>query len=412
MERPDKILIIQPFPLGDVLRTTPLVAALKRYNPLTEIDFLVDESCADLLRGNDDIDNVIVIKRKLMKSLVLSGGDWRESFDELLYRPILEMRRKVYDWTVNLHFSEWSGYFSFLSRPSKRLSGVTLNETGRLSVMGEVPNKIYSSIYSGDRERRAANRTNLIDMTLELTEKANHPHDYFPMKWVVGEEEMGEALEYLSRFGHSLGEPLAVLQPGAGWHGKKWPAENYAALADRVIEEFGMRIFLNGAPIEQDLIAAVMERMKHPAIPATPSLRTNAAVISFATVFVSGDTGPMQIASALDVPVVALFGPTSFYESGPYGPANIILNTKRSCSPCFSPCSKQTCMKQIRPKHVLEAIRWSVDSELPLPNDEVEYYQTLFSSDFGVVPSPIFDTYLPPPGDDPFPLFNPRVYSA
>ena len=389
MGDPQKILIIQLSALGDVLRATPLLSALKKHRPGASVDFLVDESCRDAVAENPAIDRIHTVQRKVMKHLIKGGSPWGEIFEEYLYEQVIEMRRTRYDWVINLHFSEWSGLLAFLARPSGKLSGVSVDERGRFRVRGEIPFRIYSTVYSGNRPIRIVNRKNLIDMFLELVPGTGRPFDYFPMTWTITEKERENALEYLAQFGYSLGEPLAGIQPGAGWPGKTWLPDHFAPLADAIAREFGMALFLNGAPAEREILSSLADRMTTRAIPPHPSLRINAAVISLCSFLITGDTGPMHLSAALGVPVIALFGPTSFYESGPYGEGHVILNAKIPCSPCFSPCLDRSCMKLIKPDHVLEAVRWCLFSKSPTYSDEVGYFQTLFAKDLGIIAQPL-----------------------
>ncbi len=119
------------------------------------------------------------------------------------------------------------------------------------------------------------------------------------------------------------------MNPGAGWGAKCWPAESYGAVA-RALQERGLAVVINHGPGEEALADAVRVSSEGVALPVKCSVGELISLTRRASLFVGGDTGPMHLAAALRVPVVALFGPTRPERNGPYGTKSIVLRNPQS----------------------------------------------------------------------------------
>jgi heptosyltransferase-1 len=119
-------------------------------------------------------------------------------------------------------------------------------------------------------------------------------------------------------------------------------------------------VAVSGALQDRSLAEMILERMRYPALnlAGRTDLGTLIALMAGAAVVISTDSGPMHLAAALGTPVVALFGPTAPWRTGPYGKGHKVLRAAVSCSPCFlRRCHTRRCMRQIGPEQVLEAVR-------------------------------------------------------
>ena len=123
--------------------------------------------------------------------------------------------------------------------------------------------------------------------------------------------------------------PLAIVNPGAGWGAKCWPPESFGAVA-KALAGRGMAVMVNYGPTEEPLAQAVREASEELARPVKCSVSQLIALTRRASLFVGGDTGPMHLAAALGVPVVALFGPTRPERNGPYGTRSVVLRSPQS----------------------------------------------------------------------------------
>jgi heptosyltransferase-1 len=140
------------------------------------------------------------------------------------------------------------------------------------------------------------------------------PHD------TAAEQECDRRLE-----AQGTGE-FALLNPGAGWGAKQWPAERYAEVAAQLAQD-GLKVLINLGPGEEGLARAVQECSRGAAETFTGSITQLIALTRRARLFIGGDTGPMHLAAALGVPVVALFGPTDPARNGPFGTRSLVLRS-------------------------------------------------------------------------------------
>lgn len=166
-----------------------------------------------------------------------------------------------------------------------------------------------------------------------------------------------------------LREPLVGVHPGCsaykGLAAKRWPAERFGVLCRRASEELGAQPVVFGMPNEIELKLRIQAMCPQVFFAHGPTIRHTAALVARCRVFVSNDSALAHIASALDVPVVMLCGPTDTGEVRPYGGAGCVVRSDLDCSPCFRVGRQpmrcrhavyQACMKQIAVDRVLEAV--------------------------------------------------------
>ena len=124
---------------------------------------------------------------------------------------------------------------------------------------------------------------------------------------------------------------FAILNPGAGWGAKQWPAERYGVVA-RELQKNGIQSLVNYGPGEEGLAVAVEAASEGTARRVSCSVAELIAVTRRARLFIGGDTGPMHLAAALNVPVVAIFGPTNPARNGPFGTRSVVLRSASSAT--------------------------------------------------------------------------------
>lgn len=172
---------------------------------------------------------------------------------------------------------------------------------------------------------------------------------------------LDRAASALEAAGVDRDEPLVLLAPGAafGWT-KRWPPERYGALGDRLAAGGLVSAVVIG-PEEEALGAAVTAaaRARLPVLGADLDPLELAALLSCARVVVSNDSGPMHLAAAVGVPVVAFFGPTDPGRTAPSGAPSRILDRYVFCSPCFlKECPfGHECMSEISAEMAFEAVK-------------------------------------------------------
>jgi heptosyltransferase-1 len=136
-----------------------------------------------------------------------------------------------------------------------------------------------------------------------------------------------------ARVGQRLAENgivnFAVLNPGAGWGAKRWPTERYGEVARKLADQ-GLRSILNYGPGEEELVRAAGAASGGTAQAMSFTVTELIALTRRAQLFIGGDTGPLHLAAALQVPVVAIFGPTDPARNGPYGTRSVVLRSPES----------------------------------------------------------------------------------
>ena len=253
-------------------------------------------------------------------------------------------------------------------------------ETALVASLARVPIRIG---YATDGRQR------LLTHPLDLPDWRSSQHEVFyylniiaRLEWLVNHEqtflntqpdaslEVGEtrkiaALDFLRHNGikgitdSSL---LIAICPGSiNSRAKRWPAERYAALADRFIDECGADILLIGSAAEEDVSLEVRERMRNNPVMLTgkTKLAELVAVLSLVDLLVTNDTGPAHIAAALGQPTLVIFGPTNPLTTRPFSPLAEIVRSAPDCAPCMlRECPiDHRCMTAIQPDEVFERAR-------------------------------------------------------
>jgi lipopolysaccharide heptosyltransferase II len=159
--------------------------------------------------------------------------------------------------------------------------------------------------------------------------------------------------------------PRIAVNCAAKWPSKLWPETHFAQLADRLVETFHAHVVFTGSRADRPLVRTVLSRMHHPATDLTgkTSLTTLAALYQRVRFLISTDTGPMHLAAAVGIPVVAVFGPTAPWRTGPYGPQHRVVRAGHPCSPCFRrQCpTAMECMASVTPEQVFSAAHEILD---------------------------------------------------
>jgi len=140
--------------------------------------------------------------------------------------------------------------------------------------------------------------------------------------------------------------PIVALHPGArNGAAKRWPMRHYAELGDRLSRELDAFVVVTGAPNELALSHEIMRRMTAAAFDLTgkTSLQELVALMAESDLVITGDSGPMHIACAVQTPTIALHGPTEPAQSGPTGDLAVILRHDLWCSPCYDSSATAEC---------------------------------------------------------------------
>jgi heptosyltransferase-2 len=183
------------------------------------------------------------------------------------------------------------------------------------------------------------------------------------------------ASELLATRGWRSQDVLIGVHPGAtGSSAKRWLAERYAEVADRLANRYGGRIALMGGLEETALAEEIRSHMTTSPLflAGETSLDVLLGVIDSLALLVTNDSGPMHLASALEIPTVAVFGPTDERETGPIGRDARVVRRSVDCSPCLlKECSTDhRCMRRVEVDDVYEEAVKLLDGKVKKPSAE------------------------------------------
>ena len=319
----DRLLIVRLGAMGDVIHTLPAVHALRKSFPEARIGWLIEERWAELLcvrgsplRGPRSSERPLVDE---VHKVNLKG--WGKSLLSLstLQRIATiwnDVREARYDVAVDLQGAIRS---AFLARWS-----------GARAVYGAAePREAPASLWY--TRRVVAHGRHVIEQNVSVAEALAGRETTWPggdMRCNLPCDPQTEARIERRLLQHGIGD-FAILNPGAGWGAKRWPAERYAEVA-RKLTDLGLQFVVNYGPGEEELGRAVESMSAGKAQALNCTIGELIALTRRARLFIGGDTGPLHLAAALRVPVIGIYGPTDPARNGPYGTRNFVLRSEES----------------------------------------------------------------------------------
>ena len=315
--RIEPLLIVRLSAMGDVIHTLYAAQALREAFPQAMIGWLIEECWAELLcapgsprRGPRSAQRPLA---DWVHTVNLKG--WKKSLLKIqtvqqIAKVWNDIRSTRYDVAVDLQgairsavLARWSGARVVYGAAEPRESPASLWYTRRAIARGGHVIEQNLSV------AEAVAGTQLKVSHVEL------PRD------PEAQKRISEHLEEVGDF--------AILSPGAGWGAKRWATERYGQVA-KALAENGLRTIINYGPREEGLAREAEAASEGAARAFQLSLTELIALTRRAKLFVGGDTGPMHLAAALQIPVVAIFGPTDPARNGPYGTQSIVLRNPAS----------------------------------------------------------------------------------
>jgi heptosyltransferase-1 len=311
---PRSLLIVRMGSMGDIIHTLSAATALRRAFPEVSLGWVVEERWAELLCTLPEprsgprsprrplVDQVHTVNTKAWRRSLFSSQTW-----EQIAAGLSELRAQRYDVAVDFQGAARSAIVS-------RWSGADV-------VYGfEQPRENVATMFY---TRQVIGRGgHVVEQNLSLAEAvARQPLAMPRVEFPCHEASERECQNRLAGVGD-----FVLLNPGAGWGAKQWPAERYGEVARRLAED-GVKSLINFGPGEEPLMRAVESASKGMAKGVASSLTELIALTRRAHLFIGGDTGPMHLAAALGVPVVAIFGPTNPARNGPFGTRSIVLRS-------------------------------------------------------------------------------------
>ncbi|MFQ5480327.1 MAG: glycosyltransferase family 9 protein [Thermodesulfobacteriota bacterium] len=381
-----RILIIKLSSIGDVVQTLPALRALR--NSLerrgvkggagrgtghremggvkAEIDWLVEEPSSSVLKNNPLIDNLIIVKKH---------GWSRDSLTNL--RTARALAARHYDLVMDFQGLFKSALWAVAARGRRVIGFANSRELSTLVLSEKAP--------AYDPDRHAVLR--YMDLVRAAMDEgtgagatvAEEQEVDFPL--YMGEENLSHIREILSPLGLMAGgvaeaeraeeaeHPFFIIVPRARWQKKLWVDEKFMELGRIITKKYGLEAVIVGSEADKGAAERITKGIGPRAhnLAGTMDLRGLAALMRLARFCVTLDSGPMHIAVAAGLPVVALFGPTAPWRTGPIGSSHKVIRKGLECSPCFrKKCSNPICMTEIEVAEVIEAVE-GLGLELPSP---------------------------------------------
>lgn len=342
-----KILIVKLSAIGDVIHTLPALNALRRHYPQARITWLVETAAADLLVGHPALDRVMISHRKHWIRGMRSGRRMRHF--EALFTFVRRLRAERYDLVLDFQALLKSSLWVLLARSPRKIGfgkGMEHMEKSYLFLTERVP-PVSMEIHALER-----NLLMLAPLGIHCREAV--------YRLPVGTEDRQAVESLLQAHGLGAKRPLVSINPMAKWPTKLWDPAKFSQLADRMAASLGAEICFTGGTEDRPAVARIMADMRFPAVnlAGRTTLKQLAALYARSDVLVSTDTGPMHLGAAVGIPVVALFGPTAPWRTGPYGKAHRVIRHPVGCAPCFKrQCDTGRCMAAIDVNAVFEAVR-------------------------------------------------------
>ncbi|NLU41159.1 MAG: glycosyltransferase family 9 protein [Firmicutes bacterium] len=344
IECPTSILVLQLCPIGDTMFGTPALRALRQRFRDAHISVLTWQSSCEVLKGNPNIDCLIPCVGTLDMA-----------------RTVSKLKSADIDLVVGLsHVGSW------LSAAFPGVFKVGFNST-RLGWL-------YAEQVPDSRTIHA------IDYCLQVVRSVGAVADSRRLEFYISDKDRDVAANWASAEGVTWRRTVVTIHPGGkNFTAKRWRTSGFAAVADRLVKELGAEVIIVGGPDDVPLAQSIADQARSRVFIAAGrlSLKQTGALIERSALFIGNDSAPQHIASALDTPVVALFGPTDPDNFGPSSSLSTVVTAGLPCSPCFhwmaSPLQylylssvkrlecRHECMSEISPDQVMSAAHQLLD---------------------------------------------------
>jgi heptosyltransferase II len=331
---PKNIIVRMPNWIGDLVMATPILADLKNKFPDSSLTVLAYENLCDLLKKDKNIDKLYCLKKQ--KSIF---------FKKENKKIISELKNKSFDYGLLLTNSFSS---AFLFYKAKINNSIGYKKDFRSFFLKYPINLIKENLHQTIKYKNL-----LKPLGVEIS-------DTKP-KLFIHPEDIKNAKILLYQKGYSDDQILIGINPFAKYGlAKCWPSDRFKQVAQVLAENKKNCIALMGDSESKIFINKIRQNLPKNVIniAGCTTLLQLACLIKSCKLFITNDSGPMHIASALNTPLIALFGSSSDIITGPYNPEDIVINKKVSCSPCFKrKCPLDfKCMNQISTSEVINKI--------------------------------------------------------
>lgn len=326
-----KILLLQLKRIGDLILTTPAIAALRGHFPEARITLVASKECADLLPAIENVDHFLIARRNPR--------------DVALFASVAAER---FDYCVDFTRSDRSALLALLSRAPKRVTSYRVRDQSKTRA------RAYTD-FAGVRVRDM----HTIDFHLALLEPLGVRSASHALHLRLSQTIRDKATAL--RRQTEISEDFVIFHPGSARVEKLWEPDRWARVIDHARSSASVSVVLTGgnSKLEQEHLANIKAKLRRPAVDLSgkTDLLTLAALIAQARLLVTVDSAPVHLAAAMHTPQVALFGPTNPFHWRPLEtPAVILQGDAATPLTEFTPVRPRLPMRQISTDAVISAM--------------------------------------------------------
>jgi len=345
----NRILLIRPDHLGDVLLTSPAIHELKKARPELEIHALVGPWSADVIANFPEVDLVLTLPFPGFSRAVKTS---LRSPYQLAVSTAARLRRIGYGSAIIMRPDHWWGALV------AQLAGIPVR------IGYDLPDvePYLTEALPLTHEHAVIQNMRLFDKWVKKPNPSNLVNNF-----IVHESDSAYINGYLSTWGIKKAKPIFCIHPGTGTAVKHWTEVGWAQVADILTEQLDAQAVFTGSDKELALVQRIVSLMKQPAVimAGDTSVGQLAALFQRAKVVLGPDSGPLHLAVAVQAPTVTLFGPADPIEFGPWGSpeSHIVLTSDIGCRPCRvidwsgDDLAYHPCVREIAVARVLDAAR-------------------------------------------------------
>ncbi|MCS6834559.1 MAG: glycosyltransferase family 9 protein [Anaerolineae bacterium] len=317
----NRVLLIRPDHLGDMILATPAMLALRQSRPNLELHVLASPSSAAVLAHLPAVDRVLTtdfpgFNRNVPKESLI------QPYTHLL-KVAHQLRLVGYETAIIMRADHWWGaMLAYLSGIRQRI-GYDLPDV--MPFLTEAMPFAPASHAVRQNMRLVERWTGFI------------PDSEIPFGLHVAPQDADDVTELLRQY-RLHDQRLVAIHPGAGTWVKQWDTERWAVVADTLTEQLGARVIFTGTERERSLVDHIQNAAHHKTYTTVGALKIGqlAALFARCAVVLGPDSGPLHLAAAVGAPTVALFGPADPQEFAPWGPRtrHAVLTSTIACRPC------------------------------------------------------------------------------
>ena len=294
----NRILIVRLSAIGDCILSVPVLNAIRRNFPNARIGWVIEKAASQLIQGHSALDDLFVVSKQTFKS------------PRQLWTLAAQLRAWKPDVTLDLQGLTKSSMLAWLSGAKLRLGFQRDDFDGR-----ELSCFLNNRLYAPESEH-------IVDRSLELLKLLSI--EDLAVEFHLPEKETDATFAERVQNANALEGRFAVINVGAGWTSKLWPAERYASVARHLAEYWGLPSLVVWSGEQENLVAKqiVATSNGHAVLSPATTLAQLASLIRRASLFVGSDTGPMHLSVAVGTPTVGMIGPMPLERVCPYGARN------------------------------------------------------------------------------------------